>query len=118
MTSFKEFYEKYPDLAFVKTKFTLTDPSQLQDENFILEEDTPPLEKGFSIIMPMSVEDYPTIFKMSTAMEAGLYAIDICEKQGWEISRERLFEVLGKLEENLEQESRTIKTKASCKKKK
>ena len=102
MTSFKEFYSKYPNLACVKTRFTLTEPSQLQDENFILEEDTPPLEKGFSIIMPMCVNDYPKIFKMATAMEAGMYAIDICEKQGWEITRAMLYEVLNKLEENLQ----------------
>ncbi|MCQ2087763.1 MAG: hypothetical protein MJZ37_06860 [Bacilli bacterium] len=102
MTSFSEFYSKYPNLAFVKTKFKLTDPSELQDENFILEEDTPPLEKGFSIIMPLSVNEYPKIFKMATAMEAGMYAIDICEKQGWEITRAMLYEVLGKLEENLQ----------------
>jgi len=102
MTSFKEFYDKYPNLVFIKTKFKLTDPSQLQEENFIFEEDTPPLGKGFSIIMPLYVDDYPKIFKMATAMEAGLYAIDICEKQGWEISRAMLFEVLSVLEENLQ----------------
>lgn len=101
MKSFEEFYSKYPNLAFVKTKFTLIDPSELHEENFILEEDTPPLEKGFSIIMPMSVTDYPKLFKQATAMEAGLYAIDICEQQGWEISRAMLYEVLGKVEENL-----------------
>ena len=52
--------------------------------------------------MPMCVNDYPKIFKMATAMEAGMYAIDICEKQGWEITRAMLYEVLNKLEENLQ----------------
>lgn len=101
MESFEEFYSKYPNLAFVKTKIRITDPEELVDENFIFEEDTPPLEKGFSVIMPMYINDYPKIFKMATAMEAGLYAIDICEKQDWEITREMLYEVFKKLEENL-----------------
>ena len=53
MKSFSEFYEKYPNLAFVKTNIDVQEPSQLTDEVLILDEDTPPLEHGFSIIVPL-----------------------------------------------------------------
>lgn len=101
MESFKEFYEKYPNLAFIKTKKKVEKQEDLDDWNFIIEEDTPPLEKGFSVIVPLYEKNYPKIFNMATAMEAGLYAIDICEKNDWEITIAMLLEVFKKLEENL-----------------
>ncbi len=101
MKTFAEFYSRFPNLAFVKTRIKVTDQSQLVDENFILEEDTPPLAKGFSVIMPLAKDDYPKIFKMATAMEAGMYAMDICEDMGLEIRQAVLYEVLNRVEESL-----------------
>lgn len=106
MQSFNEFYSKYPNLVFVKTKIPVIEQSQLVDENFIIEEDTPPMEKGFSIVMPFYKDEFPNVFKQATAMEAGLYAIDICEKTGVEISRESIGYILKKVEANISQEDR------------
>lgn len=104
MKSFEEFYSKYPNLAFVKTKIDVKEPDQLIDDVLVLEEDTPPLEHGFSIIMPLYEKAYPHVFKEGTAMEVGLYSIDLCEQNGWEIT----YGVIKRIFENLE-ESLSIK---------
>jgi len=101
MKSFAEFYQKYPNLAFVKTKIDVQEPSQLTDEVLILDEDTPPLEKGFSIIVPLYEKAYPHVFKEGTAMEVGLYAIDLCEQNDWEMNIGMFRYIFQKLEESL-----------------
>ena len=101
MKSFAEFYQKYPNLAFVKTKIDVQEPSQLTDEVLILDEDTPPLEKDFSIIVPLYEKAYPHVFKEGTAMEVGLYAIDLCEQNDWEMNIGMFRYIFQKLEESL-----------------
>lgn len=101
MKSFAEFYEKYPNLAFVKTKIDVKEPEQLTDEVLILDEDTPPLEHGFSIIVPLYEKAYPHVFKEGTAMEVGLYAIDLCEQNDWEMNIGMFRYIFEKLEESL-----------------
>ena len=101
MNSFEEFYEKYPNLAFVKSRIEITTKEDMKDENLIFEEDTPPLEHGFSVVIPLYEKNYPKIFKMATAMEAGLYAVNLCEKNNWDITPVTVNEIFRNVEKNL-----------------
>lgn len=104
MESFKEFYENYPNLAFVKSRIEIKSKKDMKDENLIFEEDTPPLEHGFSVVIPLYEKAYPKIFKMATAMEAGLYAVDLCEKNDWDITPVTVNEIFRNVEKNLKEE--------------
>lgn len=104
MESFKEFYENYPNLAFVKSRIEIKTKEDMKDENLIFEEDTPPLEHGFSVVIPLYEKAYPKIFKMATAMEAGLYAVDLCEKNDWDITPVTVNEIFRNVEKNLKEE--------------
>ncbi len=104
MESFKEFYENYPNLAFVKSRIEIKTKEDMKDENLIFEEDTPPLEHGFSVVIPLYEKAYPKIFKMATAMEAGLYAVDLCEKNDWDITPVTVNEIFQNVEKNLKEE--------------
>lgn len=104
MESFKEFYENYPNLAFVKSRIEIKTKEDMKDENLIFEEDTPPLEHGFSVVIPLYEKAYPKIFKMATAMEAGLYAVDLCEKNDWDITPVTVNEIFRNIENNLKEE--------------
>lgn len=88
----------YPNLVFIKTRFHIENQNQLKDENFIFEDDTPELKKNQTQIMPLSITDFPGVLASSTAMEAGAWAITICQKQNWEISKENIEACLANLE--------------------
>ena len=94
----KEFTQKYPTLVFVKTKSRVEAGEELRDDNFIFDDDTPALVKGVSVIMSLSIADFPGILKSMTAMEAGMWAVEKCFQQGWEVGRETIETCLANLE--------------------
>lgn len=101
----EEIMKPYPNLVFVKTRFHIENQNQLKDENFIFEDDTPELKKNQTQIMPLSITDFPGVLASSTAMEAGAWAITICQKQSWEISRENIEACLANLEMDFQLET-------------
>lgn len=106
MNSFKEFYEKYPNLAFVKSRIEIKEQKDMKDENLIFEDDTPPLEHGFSVVIPLYEKAYPHVFNEGTAMEVGLYAVDLCEKNEWDITPVTVNEIFRNLEISLSKEDK------------
>lgn len=96
--SYEKFYEVYPNLVFIKTKIKINSPEQFTEENFIIEEDTPSLIPGQSILIPLYEGDYPNVFKEATAMLAGMWAANICNEQKWEVNYGYVNEILKHLE--------------------
>ncbi len=98
-----EFLARYPNLAFIRTKKLVTKAEEI-DENIVMEEDTLPLVKGLTRIIAIDETAYPRCLKMGTAMEIGMWATYICEKNGWEVNTAYVLAILDKQEEVLAQE--------------
>ena len=98
--TWSEFLERYPDLVFVRTKKQVLTAEEI-DDNIILEEDTLPLIKGKSKVIPLDETAYPSCFKTGSAMELGIWAISVCEKNKWKVSPAIVWEILAKQEEKL-----------------
>lgn len=94
----EEFTQKYPTLVFVKTKSRVEAGEGLRDDNFIFADNTPALVKDVSVIMPLNVADFPCVLRSMTAMEAGMWAVGKCLRQGWEVSGETIESCLANLE--------------------
>ena len=82
--TWSEFLERYPDLVFARTKKQIYTADEI-DENIILEEDTLPLIKGKTQVIPLDETAYPRCFKTGSAMELGIWAISVCEKNKLEV---------------------------------
>lgn len=102
--TWSEFLERYPDLVFVRTKKQIYTADEI-DDNIILEEDTLPLIKGKTQVIPLDETAYPRCLKMGTAMELGTWAISVCEKNKWKVSPAMVCEILAKQEEKLTAEA-------------
>lgn len=103
-----EFLERYPNLVFIRTKKKIYSADEVE-ENIVYEEDTLPLIKGQTEIIPIDETAYPRCFKQGTAMEIGMWCIYLCEKNGWEIKPSMVWEILKNQEENLaEEEERKV----------
>lgn len=89
----------YPKLIFVKSKFRLEKPEDLKKENFIFDEDTKDVPED-ATVMPLDVCSFPHVLAQSTALEAGIWGMHMCEQEGWAISRENIEVVLAKTEAN------------------
>ena len=98
--TWSEFLERYPDLVFVRTKKQIYTADEI-DDNIILEEDTLPLIKGKTQVIPLDETAYPRCFKMGTTMENGMWAISVCEKNKLEVRPAVIWEILKKQEEIL-----------------
>ena len=98
-----EFLERYPDLVFVRTKKQVLSADEI-DANLVKEEDTLPLVKGKSIVIPLDETAYPRCFKTGTAMELGIWAVSICERNNWKVTPAMVWEILTKQEEKLASE--------------
>ena len=94
----EEFSAIYPNLVFVKTKKHIDSQGELHQENFIFDDDTPTLVKDVSVVMPLSITDFPNVLKSMTATDAGLWAVSKCQQQKWEISRDNIESCLANLE--------------------
>ena len=99
--TWQEFLDRYPDLLFVRTKKQITSAEEI-DENMIKEEDTLPLIKGKTQVIPIDETAYPRCFKTGSAMELGIWASSLCEKNNWEISPAMIWEILSQQETKLE----------------
>ena len=109
--TWSEFLERYPDLVFVRTKkqiYTTDVRTKKQiyttdeiDDNIIMEEDTLPLIKGKTQVIPLDETAYPRCFKTGSAMELGIWAISVCEKNKWKVNSAMVCEILAKQEEKL-----------------
>ncbi len=98
--TWSEFLERYPDLVFVRTKKQIYTADEI-DDNIILEEDTLPLIKGKTQVIPLDETAYPRCLKMGTAMEIGMWTISVCEKNKLEVRPAIIWEILKKQEEIL-----------------
>ena len=98
--TWSEFLERYPDLVFVRTKKQIYTADEI-DDNIIMEEDTLPLIKGKTQVIPLDETAYPRCLKMGTAMENGMWAISVCEKNKLEVRPAVIWEILKKQEEIL-----------------
>ena len=98
--TWSEFLERYPDLVFVRTKKQIYTADEI-DDNIIMEEDTLPLIKGKTQVIPLDETAYPRCLKMGTAMEIGMWAISVCEKNKLEVRPAVIWEILKKQEEIL-----------------
>lgn len=96
----QEFIERYPGLVFIRTKNEIHTAEEV-DESIIWEEDTLPLIKGQTSVIPIPESKYPRCLKEGTATGCGMWAIYLCEKNGWEISQAMIYEILNHQEENL-----------------
>ena len=94
----EEFTKTCPNLVFVKTKKHIDSQGKLRNENFIFDDDTPTLVKNATVIMPLSITDFPGVLKSMTAMEAGIWAVSKCNQQKWEITRDNVDSCLANLE--------------------
>ena len=99
--TWQEFLDRYPDLVFVRTKKQITSAEEI-DENMIKEEDTLPLIKGKTQVIPIDETAYPRCFKTGSAMELGIWAISLCEKNNWKMSPAMIWEILSQQETKLE----------------
>ena len=82
--TWSEFLERYPDLVFVRTKKQIYTADEI-DDNIIKEEGTLPLIKGKTQVIPLDETAYPSCFKTGSAMELGIWAISVCEKNKLEV---------------------------------
>ena len=98
-----EFLDRYPELVFVRTKKQIYAADEI-DDNIVMEEDTLPLVKGKSVVIPIDESSFPRCFKTGSAMELGIWATFICEKNNWKVSPAMVREILTKQEEKLEAE--------------
>ena len=53
-----EFLDRYPDLVFVRTKKQIYAADEI-DDNIVMEEDTLPLVKGKSVVIPIDESSFP-----------------------------------------------------------
>lgn len=95
-----EFLDRYPDLVFVRTKKQIYAADEI-DDNIVMEEDTLPLVKGKSVVIPIDESSFPRCFKTGSAMELGIWAVSVCEKNNWKVSPAMVWEILAKQEEQL-----------------
>ena len=102
--TWSEFLERYQNLVFVRTKKQIYTADEI-DDNLIMEEDTLPLIKGKSKVIPLDETAYPSCFKTGSAMELGIWAISVCEKNKWKVSPAMVCEILAKQEEKLTAEA-------------
>ena len=77
--TWSEFLERYPDLVFVRTKKQIYTADEI-DDNLIMEEDTLPLIKGKTQVIPLDETAYPRCFKTGSAMELGIWAIQSAKR--------------------------------------
>jgi hypothetical protein len=98
--TWSEFLERYQNLVFVRTKKQIYTADEI-DDNIIKEEDTLPLMKGKTQVIPLDETAYPRCFKTGSAMELGIWAISVCEKNKLEVRPSVIWEILKKQEEIL-----------------
>ena len=103
--TWNEFLDRYPNLVFIRTKKQIYSAAEV-DENIIFEEDSLPLIKGQTEIIPIDETAYPRCLKMGTAMEIGMWCIYLCEKNDWEIKPSVVWEILKNQEESLKREEK------------
>lgn len=56
---------------------------------FIPDQDAPEIASNTAWI-PLSVTDYPSVLKSTTANQAGYWAIQKCKKEGWNITLDNI----------------------------
>ena len=93
--------EEYEDLVFLKVINPATKREDLGDDNIIREYDTPELVHGKTRVIPFVEKDYPLIFAETTAMQAGMNMIAMCEDLDWEVNPESVNYLMTRLEENM-----------------
>lgn len=92
----EEFFEKYPDVAFVKSAKQITQNEDSKLENYILDDDTPNL-RGKKII-PIDVTAYPNVSKSLTATQIGIWAYAKCMQQKWNFEPDNIYCCIANLE--------------------
>lgn len=92
----EEFFEKYPDVAFVKSTKKITNNEDCKIENYVLDDDMQDLN-GKKII-PIDVTAYPGICKTMTATQLGVWAYSKCVQQKWDFTPENVYCCLANLE--------------------
>ena len=96
-----ELKAKNPKINFIKTKLLVEKPdAELLKEAFIPDEEMPEfpkIEKG-TRIYPLSITAYPSVLKRMTAMEAGVWAIEKCHQQHWDLTLDNFQCCLANLE--------------------
>ena len=98
--TYDDLIENYPDLVFVRTKKLVKSAAEI-DENLVPEEDTFPLIKGKSLVIPIDETAYPKLFKEATATQMGMYAIYLCEQNDWEINPPMVWYILEQQEKSM-----------------
>ena len=97
----EELKAKNPKINFIKTKWLVEKPDpELLKEAFIPDEDMtefPKIETG-TRIYPLSITTYPSVLKRMTAMEAGVWAIEKCHQQHWDLTLDNFQCCLANLE--------------------
>lgn len=99
--------KQYPKLFFIKTSDNIPVPDyHLMKSKFIPDFDTkecPPLQIGMELY-PISKRIYPAICAVLTSMQAGAYAVTVCNRENWELTKENLECAWGNLESDLEEQ--------------
>ena len=97
----EELRKKKPEINFIKTKCVVEKPDvKLLQEAFIPDEDMPefPEIKEGTRIYPLSITEYPAVLSRMTAMQAGVWAIQKCNSEGWEMELDNFQCCLANLE--------------------
>lgn len=86
-----ELYES--KMLFIKSKTTLKGTYSFNINDFVIDSDTPnevtPTSKGLpegTRLFPLSMVSYPEVLKRMTAMEAGLWALNKCISEKWDLN--------------------------------
>lgn len=104
--TYADLFNNYPGLTFVRTTRNVKNPAKIE-KYMVVEEDTfLPLIEEYSHVVPINEKAYPEIFKMASATQAGMYALSICEKNGWQASTPMIYEILKNIEQNLVNEKK------------
>ena len=98
----EQFKKLNPLIHFIKVKESIREPNfELIKKNFIPDCDSPSLPKYIvegTRIYPLSVKSFPKVLHGMTAMEAGIWAVNRCKKEKWELSYSNIRACLNNLE--------------------
>lgn len=87
-------------LIFMKTRDYVDSNEKLHEKGMqIPDEDTPHITDWENVyVMPFSVKSFPKVFSRMTASKAGEYALAVCKREKWDITKENLESCLAQLE--------------------
>lgn len=87
-------------LIFMKTRDYVDTNEKLHEKGMmILDEDTPHITDWENVyVMPFSVKSFPKVFSRMTASKAGEYAMAVCKREKWDITKDNLEACLAQLE--------------------